>query len=177
LFGIIAFFCTCGLFTPDKPEYPEDLKDVDPLDFKQMILLGSSKNLKFRDYEELFHADFIYKDQSSNLEYTRKRLIKRLGDILSNYFSQDSNDTLKVVWTKTESGDDVLSESEGEYKLKERSYSIVTGQKGDSLLTDTIAKGHSVFYINVDYNKEMTVSYWEDSEENAQKRSFFHPDY
>ena len=177
LFLLIAFVVFgCGLFMTDKPEDPVGDKIVDPLSFKS-ILKGTVEQFDFEDYNYLFHNNFAYVDPNL-INFSRDRLLSRLGIIESEYIGDGEPDTIAVVWFKadTTGSDPVWFDKQKEITLQTRGYYIL---KGDSLiLTDTIYSGEATFKLRYDNTlNNWVISYWRDIPKNGAIKSFFHPEY
>ncbi len=176
ILSVALVFLSCGLFMTDKPEDPVGSKIVDPLSFKS-ILKGTVEQFDFEDYNYLFHSDFGYYDPI-NIQYSRDRLLSRIGIIESEYIGDGEPDTIKVVWFKadTTGSDPVWFDKQKEITLQTRGYFVLTG---DSLvLTDTIASGEATFKLRYDNTlNNWVISYWRDIPKNGAIKSFFHPEY
>lgn len=165
----------CGLFFPDTPEDPQGDKNVDPFSFKE-ILEYNNDQFDFEDYYYLFHESFIYVDPNLN-EYSKTKLLSRLGTIESEYIGDSEEDTIIVNWFLVDpTSDDPYFDRERVITLQPRGYKIIE-MENDSIPPDTLT-GEATFKLRYDkVIQDWVISYWKDVPTDGSPKSFFHPEF
>lgn len=160
---VLLLCCSCALFEPKEPPYPDDSVSSDPLNLKGLFL-HPSDSFDFTLYSELIpqNSSFFTDNNKSSFQ-SSSDFIKRLE------FIKNSPDyaSIKVEWNGSGSGG--LSKNGEENDLPQRTCKIYL--EGDTLV--------ETCYCRVRYDSatdRWQLTYWEVVEKNG-TYSFFNSEY